>query len=163
MARSLRCAVEAKRRLALSLVALTVTMMSLSGMRLPEASAAQPPRFALRVCEKCVSRKAGNGYNPKFVLEQTAEGAAAAGWPAPGIEWGKCTGGCEQGPTVRLVKGEYAIPVPVEGMTEDEVGFKAFLSVQSEMEAERAFGLASRHIAAAADAPEEEAAPEIPA
>lgn len=46
-------------------------------------------------------------------------------------------------------------------MTEDEVAFKAFLAVQSELEAERAFGLASRHIAEAAAEPETET--EIPA
>lgn len=70
-----------------------------SCFRLPAANA-QPPRFALRVCEKCVaasahscciaaahrlvygppkvSRQAGNGYNPKGVLQQTARMAAEA-------------------------------------------------------------------------------------
>ncbi|CAE7566745.1 unnamed protein product [Symbiodinium pilosum] len=152
-----------EHRVVLSLMASVVALM-LTGYRLPEASAAQPARFALRVCEKCVSRKAGSGYNPKFVLEQTAKAAAAAGWPAPGIEWGKCTGGCDYGPNVRLVKGKYAIPVVVEGMTEDEEDFKAFLSIQGEQDAERAFGLASRHIASAAqDGAAEEPTPEIPA
>ena len=36
------------------------------------------------VCE--VSRKAGNGYNPRFHLEQTAKGAAAARGPHSGPE-----------------------------------------------------------------------------
>ncbi|CAL1132602.1 unnamed protein product [Cladocopium goreaui] len=147
-----------KRQLALALLAAAIFTFS---KRLPAANV-QPPRFALRVCEKCVSRSAGNGYNPKGVLQQTAKMAAEAGWPAPNVEWGKCTGGCDYGPTVRLVKGDIAIPVAVEGMTEDEVSFKAFLAVQSEMEAERAFGLASRHIAeSSADEPQPDI--EIPA
>eukprot|EP00439_Symbiodinium_sp_Y106_P077554 s165_g16.t1 len=104
--RTRRLALPGKRRLVLSAVAAVMAVATLSGLRLPEA-AAQPGKFALRVCEKCVSRKAGSGYNPKFVLDQTSKAAAAAGWPAPGIEWGKCTGGCDYGPTVRLVKGEY--------------------------------------------------------
>ena len=69
-----------------------------SDFRLPAANV-QPPRFALRVCEKCViasgsmssapagwdgslevSRSAGNGYNPKGVLQQTAKMAAEVSW-----------------------------------------------------------------------------------
>ncbi|CAJ1356414.1 unnamed protein product [Effrenium voratum] len=152
-----RCAL----RKLLALASLAAALLAF-GSRLPEASAAEPPRFALRVCEKCVSRKAGNGYNPRFHLEQTAKGAAAAGWPSPEVEWGSCTGGCDYGPNVRLVKGEIAIPVKVEGMTEDEEQFKAFLSIQGEAEAERAFGLASRHIASVGAAADE-AQPEVPA
>ena len=147
-----------KRQFALALLAAAIVTLS---QRLPETNA-QPTRFALRVCEKCIGRNAGNGYNPKGVLQQTAKMAAEAGWPAPTVEYGKCTGGCDYGPTVRLVKGDIAIPVAVEGMTEDEVAFKAFLAVQSEMEAERAFGLASRHIAeSSADEPQPDM--EVPA
>ena len=80
--------------------------------RLPAANV-QPPRFALRVCEKCViapgfghvgmssalgwdgvlqvSRSAGNGYNPKGVLQQTAKMAAEVSWRSTvsnkGITW----------------------------------------------------------------------------
>eukprot|EP00435_Cladocopium_sp_Y103_P026079 s821_g6.t1 len=145
-----------KRQLALALLAAAIFTFS------KRPANVQPPRFALRVCEKCVSRSAGNGYNPKGVLQQTAKMAAEAGWPAPNVEWGKCTGGCDYGPTVRLARRSCRQANEVEGMTEDEVNFKAFLAVQSEMEAERAFGLASRHIAeSSADEPQPDI--EIPA
>lgn len=153
------CRFSLKRQLVLALLAAAIFTFR---ERLPAANA-QPPQFALRVCEKCVSRNAGNGYNPLGALQQTARNAAEAGWPAPRVEWGKCTGGCDYGPNVRLVKGKIAIPVAVEGMTEDEVSFKAFLSVESQLEAERAFGLASRHIAeASAESEEAESEMEIP-
>jgi len=70
--------------------------------------------------------------------------AAQAGWPSPEVEFGQCTGNCDLGTTVRLVKGEYAIPAPVDGMTEMEVEAKAFLSVNSDDRAETVFGLTAR-------------------
>ena len=48
--------------------------------------------------------------------------------------------------------GKYAIPVVVEGMSEDESEFKAFLNVKTEREAQTAFGLAARHIKKVEDA-----------
>mmetsp|Transcript_123756 Transcript_123756/g.240802 ORF Transcript_123756/g.240802 Transcript_123756/m.240802 type:complete len:159 (-) Transcript_123756:71-547(-) len=102
--------------------------------------------YAIRVCDKCIQRRAGGGYNPRRVLEQTARGAASAGWPAPRIQGGGCLGGCELGPNVRLVKGEYAIPVVVDGMTEEEADYKAFVLVTDDAAAERVFGLSSRAI-----------------
>eukprot|EP00438_Fugacium_kawagutii_P033369 Skav231030 [mRNA] locus=scaffold1869:195809:205662:- [translate_table: standard] len=63
-----------RRCKALALLAAAIVTFS---KRLPAANA-QPPRFALRVCEKCVSRQAGNGYNPKGVLQQMARMAAEA-------------------------------------------------------------------------------------
>ena len=70
---------------------------------------------------------------------------------------------------LRNISGDSGAKRQVEGMTEDEEDFKAqilrfwqhvarffktapqaFLSIQGEQDAERAFGLASRHIASAA-------------
>eukprot|EP00931_Biecheleriopsis_adriatica_P102025 TRINITY_DN77059_c0_g1_i1.p1 TRINITY_DN77059_c0_g1~~TRINITY_DN77059_c0_g1_i1.p1 ORF type:complete len:168 (-),score=32.62 TRINITY_DN77059_c0_g1_i1:43-546(-) len=132
----------------------------------PLASAGGPPtRYVLRVCQKCVSRGAGNGYNPIETLAATAQMAEEAGWPAPIVEYGKCTGNCEEGPTVRLCKGEIAIPATVEGMSPLELQAKAFLAVGSDAQAERLFGLTSRQIAASMEGfgdEEEEASVEVP-
>mmetsp|Transcript_38201 Transcript_38201/g.61619 ORF Transcript_38201/g.61619 Transcript_38201/m.61619 type:complete len:165 (-) Transcript_38201:230-724(-) len=151
------------RRSAASVAALAVVAAAFSlavgrpsSLACVAPGAGQESNFALRICEKCISRRAGNGYNPTSVLRQTAAGAAAAGWPAPKIQMGKCTGGCDFGPNVRVVKGEYAIPVTVDGMTEDEIDFKTFLAVNSEEAAERAFGLTSRFVAMQGQAPAEE-------
>eukprot|EP00913_Durusdinium_trenchii_P009763 g9171.t1 len=73
------CRFSLKRQLVLALLAAAIFTFR---ERLPAANA-QPPQFALRVCEKCVSRNAGNGYNPLGALQQTARNAAEAGWPAP--------------------------------------------------------------------------------
>uniref|UniRef100_A0A7S2AH94 Uncharacterized protein n=1 Tax=Alexandrium andersonii TaxID=327968 RepID=A0A7S2AH94_9DINO len=135
----------------LALVATAATLMTRSPSANVAAPGALPPKFALRVCEKCVNRKAGEGYNPLPVLRRTASAAAAAGWPAPEVQSGGCVGACEYGPNVRLVKGDYAIPVAVDGMTEEEADYKVFLSIASESMAERAFGLSSRAIAEAAE------------
>ncbi|CAK0844426.1 unnamed protein product, partial [Prorocentrum cordatum] len=112
------------------------------------------PAFTLRVCGKCIERKAGGGYNPGVVLREMQAGAQSAGWPAPEVELGKCTGNCEFGPTVRLVKGEYSIPVVVDDMDEQEKDHAH--QVTSDMDAQRAFGLASRHIMSAKDDEDEE-------
>eukprot|EP00930_Biecheleria_cincta_P037067 TRINITY_DN25419_c0_g2_i1.p1 TRINITY_DN25419_c0_g2~~TRINITY_DN25419_c0_g2_i1.p1 ORF type:complete len:175 (+),score=35.57 TRINITY_DN25419_c0_g2_i1:80-604(+) len=142
--------VRPQRHSVLGATLLLATVAALAASAWPfsvsASAAAQPVRWALRVCEKCTSRKAGNGYNPMAVLRETARSAKEAGWPAPVVEYGKCTGACDYGPTVRLVKGEIAIPTLVEGMTKIEVDYKAFLSVQSDEQAERAFGLSSRQV-----------------
>eukprot|EP00933_Yihiella_yeosuensis_P003026 TRINITY_DN10534_c0_g1_i2.p1 TRINITY_DN10534_c0_g1~~TRINITY_DN10534_c0_g1_i2.p1 ORF type:complete len:169 (+),score=52.74 TRINITY_DN10534_c0_g1_i2:112-618(+) len=141
------------KRCSVLLSAALAAVALLSSSRPSSMTAAANPagNYALRVCEKCVREKKGDGYNPFYTLAKTAQGAAEAGWPAPAVEYGKCTGACEYGPTVRLVKGGIAIPQIVDGMTVDEEEFKAFLVVTSEQTAERAFGLSSRQIATLAE------------
>mmetsp|Transcript_55065 Transcript_55065/g.101938 ORF Transcript_55065/g.101938 Transcript_55065/m.101938 type:complete len:169 (-) Transcript_55065:68-574(-) len=107
---------------------------------------AEPTGYRLRVCGDCLKRKAGNGYNPRPVLDKLREEAVEAGWDAADVEVGKCVGGCDFGPNVRLVKGELALPVVVDGMTEDEEQTKAFLGCETELATQRAFGLTLRHM-----------------
>mmetsp|Transcript_53002 Transcript_53002/g.124183 ORF Transcript_53002/g.124183 Transcript_53002/m.124183 type:complete len:168 (+) Transcript_53002:68-571(+) len=108
----------------------------------------EPAGYRLRVCGDCLKRKAGNGYNPRPVLDTLRAEAVEAGWDAAEIEVGKCVGGCDFGPNVRLVKGDLALPVVVEGMTEDEEQTKAFLGCETELATQRAFGLTVRHMKA---------------
>mmetsp|Transcript_17668 Transcript_17668/g.30925 ORF Transcript_17668/g.30925 Transcript_17668/m.30925 type:complete len:160 (-) Transcript_17668:201-680(-) len=141
---------------------LGAAMITLSRHPLLSAST-PPPKYTLRVCQKCAGDR---GYSPLPTLQKTGQGAAAAGWPAPEVELGQCTGNCDLGVTVRLVKGEYAIPVVVDGMTELEEESKAFLEVNCDGDAERAFGLCSRMIMEASGAGDDEdevAAEELPA
>merc|ERR1719352_58843 len=95
----------------------------------PEPPKPEGPNFRIRVCSQCIKRGTGGGFDASDTLRKTAEGAAAAGWPAPSVEMGGCLGGCDDGPNLRLVEGEFALPVVVDGMTEDEVETKAFLTV----------------------------------
>mmetsp|Transcript_15907 Transcript_15907/g.39807 ORF Transcript_15907/g.39807 Transcript_15907/m.39807 type:complete len:184 (-) Transcript_15907:175-726(-) len=121
-----------------------------------EAARAAAGSYKLRVCSQCVGRNAGGGYNPHSALMTTSSMAAKAGWPSPKIEWGGCMGACEYGPNVRLVEGEIALPVVVEGMAEEEAEYKAFLNVRTDQLAERAFGLESRKVAAAKEEEDQE-------
>eukprot|EP00930_Biecheleria_cincta_P079252 TRINITY_DN67013_c0_g1_i1.p1 TRINITY_DN67013_c0_g1~~TRINITY_DN67013_c0_g1_i1.p1 ORF type:complete len:165 (+),score=22.56 TRINITY_DN67013_c0_g1_i1:90-584(+) len=103
--------------------------------------------YRLRVCKSCLSRQKGK-FDTFDALQKTSEAAAAAGWPAPFVEMGKCTGACEYGPVVQLVHGRIAQPVSdIAGMTGEEVEMQSFLFVESEQMADRAFGLSSRYLA----------------
>eukprot|EP00403_Amphidinium_massartii_P034191 CAMPEP_0178452150 /NCGR_PEP_ID=MMETSP0689_2-20121128/44080_1 /TAXON_ID=160604 /ORGANISM="Amphidinium massartii, Strain CS-259" /LENGTH=172 /DNA_ID=CAMNT_0020077815 /DNA_START=28 /DNA_END=546 /DNA_ORIENTATION=- len=115
----------------------------------------KPKGYRLRVCGECLNRKAGNGYNPRPVLDKLAAEASQEGWDAPEIEVGKCVGGCDFGPNVRLVNGELALPVVCAGMTEDEQQTKAYLSCENEQTTTRAFGLTLRHMKEAKESPAE--------
>eukprot|EP00929_Paragymnodinium_shiwhaense_P086862 TRINITY_DN4725_c0_g1_i11.p2 TRINITY_DN4725_c0_g1~~TRINITY_DN4725_c0_g1_i11.p2 ORF type:complete len:143 (+),score=36.55 TRINITY_DN4725_c0_g1_i11:81-509(+) len=102
-----------------------------------------PAYLQLRVCQQCIDRETNGGYDSEPVMREVAEGAAAAGWPAPEIVYGGCTGNCEAGPNVRLCRPD-GIPVVVEGMTDAEKKSKAFLGVQDDADAQRAVGLSAR-------------------
>merc|ERR1719265_537378 len=102
----------------------------------PAKPKAKPDRFCLRVCDRCLKTKKVGSFNSKPILQEMRTRCRENGERAPLIEYGGCTGNCDDGPNVRLVRGEYAIPQIVEGMTEEEEISKAFLTVDSMTEEE---------------------------
>eukprot|EP00929_Paragymnodinium_shiwhaense_P114353 TRINITY_DN8271_c0_g1_i1.p2 TRINITY_DN8271_c0_g1~~TRINITY_DN8271_c0_g1_i1.p2 ORF type:complete len:152 (-),score=39.51 TRINITY_DN8271_c0_g1_i1:842-1297(-) len=113
-----------------------------------------PAYLQLRVCQQCIERGTNGGYDAEPVMAAVADGAAEAGWPAPEVVQGGCTGRCEFGPNVRLCRPD-GIPVVVDGMTEAEKKAKAFLTICEDADAQRCVGLAARSMKAAEEAEEE--------